>query len=93
MLYDELGDVKKQMAEDVRGWKLHRRGDSIPGRSFDIRSKVLLFDGLRLHAVEEFSGERFSVVAFTSKMWRRSYVRDDLEKVLGDKGIATPRLL
>ena len=81
------------MVEDVRGWRLHRQGDSVPGRSFDIRNKVLLFDGLKLHAVEEFSGDRFSIVAFTSKMWRQCYVRDDLEKVLGEIGFATPRLL
>lgn len=54
-----------------------------PSTTLNLHNKALVFDGNCGHEVEPFRGERFSLVFFTARNYRRasSTVRDALEKV------------
>jgi len=72
--------------------------------TLDINKNLLLFDGNRGHSVEDFQGERFSLVYFCTGQWRKANktVQSELEKCginfptkesmsLGQKLLGTPR--
>merc|ERR1719399_1424810 len=56
--------------------------------TFDLSQNLVLFDGNRAHEVDEFQGERASVVWFTTGRWWKA--REDERRHLLDCGFVIP---
>ena len=60
----------------------------LDGMEFDLRAKALRFDGSRVHSSKTFSGERFSFVFFTHKVWPQA--SESMVKELCSLGFPLP---
>ena len=60
-------------------------GSTIPGRLYDIRNKLVSFDGKQPHMVMPFQGSRISIVYFTSRhcaIYGRGILREKLVRLV-----------
>ena len=90
-IYNPNGKVVRRLTENVRGWPHHKVGDEIRGNFHDVRNRVIFFDGRIPHFVEPYTGERYSFVGFTSRLWPEQ-APSDLVDCLEHLGIRTPPL-
>ena len=68
-VFDQNGSCAQTVLEPMKGWKHHAKGDKVPGEWHDVRHKLLRFNGKTPHAVENFTGTRYSMVLFTNNRW------------------------
>merc|ERR1719446_510100 len=73
------GDVKREALEDLKD------SDKV---TISIGDKLLLFDGNRGHYVNQFKGERYSLVFFSIRTWNK--VPDEDRKEAIACGIPVP---
>eukprot|EP00930_Biecheleria_cincta_P049347 TRINITY_DN34561_c0_g1_i1.p1 TRINITY_DN34561_c0_g1~~TRINITY_DN34561_c0_g1_i1.p1 ORF type:complete len:477 (+),score=62.96 TRINITY_DN34561_c0_g1_i1:190-1620(+) len=65
-VHDESGDSKWTMRGEQDVTAFYHVGRELNGQSLQIRNAWTIFDGNKLHWTNEFEGERYSVIYFTS---------------------------
>lgn len=68
-IYNPEGKETRRLKENLRGWPHHKVEDEIRGDFHDVRNRVIFFNGRVPHYVEQYTGERYSFVGFTSRLW------------------------
>jgi len=63
-IYDSEGDVHIKIERKIRGASWAKVGSTIPGRLYDIKNKLVPFDGRKPHMTMPFQGTRISIVYF-----------------------------
>jgi hypothetical protein len=71
-VHDDKGDVPLELKEDIFSAYRYRSGKSYSGTVLDCRNEIIEFDGTKLHYTLPFTGDRYTLVFFTSDMFMRA---------------------
>ena len=74
------GDVHIKVEKEIHGASWAKVGSTIPGRLYDIRNKLVPFDGKQPHMVMPFQGSRISIVYFTLRHCAREEEEEEEEE-------------
>ena len=58
-----------RLKQQILGWSHHKAGGRIRRNRHDARRSLMTFDGRIPQFEAQFSGERFSIYGFTSRLW------------------------
>ena len=87
--YDPSGLEMREVTRKLRGFPDVQIGEKLPGKIISIHNKPFKFDGTLPHATESFEGERYSLVFFVHRSWRRA--APAVVRELRDLGFPVPK--